>query len=164
MLKMKRLNYLSCNKFILYTTIFAFLFGLYGYLYFPISAIHYHFFLSAPLATYLSASLLVRFAFKSDSKGIGGIVGISLFLTLMATYLNFVLLDLGYSFHCLMVGHETRYLDKPEFLFPFYMGIFKAFIMLYKSGGITFIVFTTIGFITLSEKKKTTISKENDTQ
>ncbi len=82
-------------RFAILMTLFAFAFGIYLYT-IPIAAEHIYFYISAPIATYFPSYLLWKIFLKNKKDyTIGNIIGLSIALTIIVHYLNFVILDIG---------------------------------------------------------------------
>lgn len=88
------LNLKDYKQFAFLMTLIIFIFGIYWYS-IPIAASHLPFYISAPLATYPTSKILWKIIFKkSRDYTYLNLLGLSVILTIISTYLNFLILDI----------------------------------------------------------------------
>lgn len=141
-------------RFANYTTIVAFITGLVAYS-IPMAAEHIYFFISAPLAAWLTGYLIWKFVFKraTDYKT-GNLIGVAVVVIPFIHFLNFLILNFGRIICYHLTGSCVDYSGHPlsiseAFLFSFP----QTLISLYKIGWITLPAFIFIGIYVLKTSK-----------
>lgn len=140
-------------RFATLMALFAFVFGIYWYTV-PIAAEHINFYISAPIATYFPSYLLWKIFLKSKKDyTIGNIIGLSILLTIIVHYLNFVTLGIGRLIGSIFFKNvETEpFLDTLTFISWLRMAI-----SLYYVGIVTCILFVLTGLYIVKTAKKPT--------
>lgn len=134
-------------KFAVISTIIAFILGLIIYM-ISIAGEHIYFFLSAPIATFFPAYFIWKRIFKkSTDYKINNIVGVSVILTIVTHYLNFVVLGLGRLVCYYLTGGCTDYNGEVESLFGTltHISLLRMLISLYSWGLISLVLYILIG-------------------
>lgn len=145
-------------KFATITTLVAFILGLYWYT-IPFAADHIYFFISAPIATYFPSLLAWKLTFKSQNGfKIGRVIGLSVMLTLLCHYLNFVVLGVGRLIESLFSDNVEG-----ESLFETvtYISWLRMTISLYHVGLITLILFVLTGVFVIKSSTKENTRQNN---
>jgi len=136
-------NFLSKSKsfqFAFLTTAFAFILGIIAYT-IPFASSHIYFFISAPIATFIPAYFIWLKSFKTvnDNKKTK-LLSISISLTIISHYLNFVILGIGRLLCNYLTGGCTDYSGEVESLIGTltYISILQTSISLYYWGILSF--------------------------
>lgn len=149
--RLKRFHNLKDNsKFAIIMSFVAFLFGLYWYT-IPMAAEHIFFFISAPIATYFPSLIGWKITFKSSKDyKIGNLIGLSVILSPIVHYINFVVLYIVRLFQSVF----SQYVETETLLGSLtYLTFLRMMISLYLVGLITVLTFILTGIYVFKTQK-----------